>query len=232
MKNLKNISPDYPRIAHFNKDISNMTHDDILPEEDVKYPIQCFEQEKIDGSCVGVSWYEDGPVLRNRNFILKKGYSKIRTPAKEQFKSAWNWVHNHENDIKEVIKIYGCQVTLYGEWMCFKHSISYDKLPDLFIVYDIWSVEEHKFISPDVYEKILDRTEINYIKSHKRVFNNTSELISASESKSEYKDGIREGIVIKTYTNDFILNMYKIVNKHFIRREDFNESKLVRNKLI
>ena len=96
------LSPDYPRIPHFNKEISKMTHDDITLDSPVNFPLTCWVQEKIDGSNMGISWLDDGPILRNREHILNKGYSKIRTPAKAQFKSAWNYVHKHENDIKNI----------------------------------------------------------------------------------------------------------------------------------
>lgn len=71
-----NISPEYIRIPHFNKDISNMTFDDIELDTPVQFPLECYEEEKIDGASMGISWYKDGPILRNRNHILNKGFSK------------------------------------------------------------------------------------------------------------------------------------------------------------
>lgn len=82
INNLYNISPEYPRIAHLDKNISNMTHDDILI--DVELPFEGYVQEKVDGSNVGVSWL-DSAILRNRNKVLKKGYIKKETPAKLPF---------------------------------------------------------------------------------------------------------------------------------------------------
>lgn len=49
--------------------------------------------------------------------------------------------------------------------------------------------------------------------------------------KSDYTNGVREGIVIKTVEGDFVKDTYKIVNKHFDRREDFND-KLIKNSII
>jgi len=40
LKNLRNISPDYQRIPHFNKEISNMTHDDIELESPITFPLE------------------------------------------------------------------------------------------------------------------------------------------------------------------------------------------------
>jgi len=231
IKNLYNISPMYPRIPHLDKSISKMTHDDILLDEKIKYPIECYVQEKIDGANLGVSWYKNGPIVRNRNNILKKGYSEIRTPAKAQFKSTWNWVHDNRKDIEFVSKSLMSDVTIYGEWMFAQHSIRYDKLPDWFIAYDIWVVEEAKFLSPEKLKDILSKTNIKYVNPHKATLNSVDDVIKWSEMKSGYTNGIREGIVIKIVDGDFVENSYKIVNKHFNRREDFNEN-LIKNCLI
>jgi len=229
MKKLINISPEYPRIPHLDKSISKMTHDDIL-SDGVQYPIDCYVQEKIDGSNMGVSWQNNAAVLRNRKHILRKGYSKIRTPSKEQFKSAWNWVNDHKNDIKSISDIWMSQLTVYGEWMNFAHSIYYDKLPDIFIAYDIFSVEDDKYLSPDIVGNLLDKTSIFYIKSEKIVFNSPEEIVRKSEESSIYRDGMVEGIVIKTSDGSFLKESYKIVNKHFVRRDDFNTSNPIKNK--
>lgn len=226
----RNIAPDYWRIPHFNKDISNMTHDDIELESPIDFPLECYVQEKVDGANMGISW-SDGPILRNRSHILKKGYIKRDTPAKLQFRPAWNWLHQHEDDIKLISELCYSPVTIYGEWLYAKHSIYYDKLPDLFLAYDIWSVEDREFLSPEIVSELLDKTNIKYIKSNKITIKSINDVIKLSESKSQYRDGMTEGIVIKTSNGRFVDKCFKVVNKHFERREDFNEN-LLKNKTI
>jgi hypothetical protein len=224
------ISPEYQRIPHLDKSISQMTHDDILPDNGIEYTFSCFIQEKIDGSNMGVSW-NNGPILRNRKFILKKGYSKIHTPSKIQFKSAWNWVHDHEDDIKEIEKRWDSKITIYGEWMLFKHSLLYNKLPDTFIAYDIYSSDDEKYISPEIVLNLIKGLNIHYILPEKKEFRSLDEVRNSSELKSKYKDGFAEGIVLKQTQGFFISKVYKVVNKYFERREDFNEE-IIKNKLI
>lgn len=228
--NKRSIAPDYHRIPHLNKEISNMTHDDIQLDSDIVYPFDCFVQEKVDGANMGVSW-NDGPILRNKEHILSKGYSKIRTPAKQQFTSAWNWIHKHENDIKEVATLWESPVTIFGEWLFAKHSIYYDRLPDVFIAYDIWSVDDRKFLSPELVKKLLEQTDIKYIRPDKMIFNSISEIVKESQRPSDYRNGIVEGIVIKTSKGYFCEDVFKVVNRHFVRRMDFNDE-LIKNKLI
>lgn len=224
------VSPEYQRIPHFNKEISNMTHDDIQLESKVDFPINCWVQEKIDGANLGISWLNDGPIVRNREHILSKGYTKIKTPAKKQFTSTWNWVHAHEDDIKEVEKTWQSPITIYGEWMFAQHSLHYDKLPDLFIAYDIWSVEDEKFLAPDLVQSLLDKTEISYIRPDKKTFLSIQDIVTESERESEYRNGVVEGIVMKTSSGFFSKDVFKVVNKLFDRRQDFNDE-LIKNKL-
>lgn len=232
MKNNKYIiSPEYPRIPHLNSDVSNMTHDDILLDHDIVFPLECWVQEKIDGANMGVSW-TDGPILRNRNNILRKGYQDKETLSKIQFRPAWNWVHNHEKDIKKIDKLFGDKTSIYGEWMIAKHSIEYNKLPDLFIAYDIYSVEDREFLSPNLVEEFLSQTKISFIKPHKIIFNSIEEIIKYSEKDSNYKDGIREGIVLRCITDTiFSGDSFKVINKYFERREDFNTGGFIKNQL-
>ena len=231
IKKLNSISPFYHRICHMT-DSSNMTHDDILTDKVINFPLECYVQEKLDGANIGFSWYKNGPIVRNRNNILRKGYSKIRTNAKEQFKTTWNWVHDHRNDIIKISDMLMSEVTIYGEWMNYKHSIFYDKLPDVFIAYDIWVVEDNKFLSPKIFKSLISKTNIKYIDLNKQYFESISDVIKLSEIKSNYRNGFGEGIVLKTGEGRFQENVWKVVNKHFIRCDDFNTRDAIKNILI
>lgn len=231
MKNNKNInfrkiSPDYPRIPHLNNEVSKMTFDDIELGYKIKFPFNCYVQEKVDGSNMGISWI-DGPIIRNRSNILKKGYIKKNTPAKRQFRPAWNWLHEHSKDIERISDECLSHITVYGEWMNFKHSIFYDKLPDIFLAYDIWSVEYSKFLDVDTFESLLDKTNIRYIKSNKVNFNSIEDVVSYSEGNSEYREGKKEGIVIRN--ND---SKFKVVNRFFERIDNFNIIEPIKNIII
>jgi atypical dual specificity phosphatase len=180
---------------------------------------------------LAVSW-TSGPVVRNRSNILKKGYIEKGTPAKIQFRPTWNWIHDHGKEIREISNEWMSPITIYGEWMNFKHSIFYDRLPDLFIAYDIYSMVDDKYLAPDVVDRLLSKTSIKYIKPHLVTFNSIQEVAEYSESNSEYRDGRKEGIVIKTSDGEYVTKSFKVVNKYFTRREDFNTSEIVKNKIL
>ena len=109
------VAPEYLRIPHLDKDISNMTHDDITLDTKIKFPLTGYVGEKVDGANCGMSFMEDAPILRNREHILKKGYSDIHTPSKKQFTSAWNWLHKHKDNIDYVTRKCESPITIYGE---------------------------------------------------------------------------------------------------------------------
>jgi len=114
--------------------------------------------------------------------------------------------------------------------MVAQHSISYNNLPDWFVAYDIWSVEDEKYLSPDIFESLISNTDISYIKPQLTTFNNMSDIILKSEMQSVYRDGVVEGIVIKTNEGVFCKDVFKVVNRFFNRRNNFNDE-LIKNKL-
>lgn len=229
MKEKKKISPDYPRIPHL-AGKSNASEDDI--EVDVSLGFNAYVQEKVDGANCGVSW-DDGPILRNRTHVLRKGFEKD-TPAKKQFVPAWNWLHEKEGAIKGMMNKWQGQLTIYGEWMLAKHSIGYDKLPDYFLAYDIWSCDDKKFISPSICETLLEGTGIHWIKANKININSFEDLKIVLDIPSDYRTGIKEGIVIKKTDNDdkWVNEVFKIVRSDFERMDNnWNKRKIEKNKI-
>ena len=226
---LYNIAPEYPRIPHLHKSISNMTHDDIQLETPIEFPLEAYVQEKVDGANLGVSWISSA-IIRNRNNILKKGYIEKGTPSKLQFRPSWNWAHDHNKDIQWLSKELMSTVTVYGEWMYAQHSIGYDNLPDWFLAYDIWVAEERKFLAINLFEDLISQTKIKYIKPKLIKFNSVDEIIRMSELKSDFRNGVREGIVIKQCDEKWVTGSFKIVNNLFQRRINFNDE-LIKNKI-
>lgn len=229
MKSRKDIAPDYPRIPHL-VGVSNLYDDDI--EVDVEFGKDGYVQEKVDGANSGVSWM-DGPILRNRKHILHKGYMKD-TPAKKQFVPMWNWLHEREDDLKEIMKRWQGQVTVYGEWLLAKHSLEYNKLPDFFLAYDVWSCEDNKFISPSKLKELFKGTKITYITPEKIRLNTFGDIKEVLDRPSIYRNGIREGVVIKLpdATDAWIDSMFKVVRADFKRDDKWVEKNITKNKIL
>lgn len=222
MKKLKNIAPDYPRIGHLT---GSMVGPDDFLVENWKPTGKVYSQEKVDGSNCGVAWV-DGPLLRNRDHILRKGYD-AKTPAKRQFVPAWNWVHKHEDELKELSKRLEATAVVYGEWMFAEHSIGYDRLPDFFLAYDIWDSDRRLFLSPRVCTELISGTSISWIKSEE--FHDTITI-----GTSQFRTGLAEGRVLKEVDSkdEHIVATVKYVRPDFVRAEGWNDHEMKKNKLI
>jgi atypical dual specificity phosphatase len=231
LKNIKSIAPDYPRIPHM-PIISHISADDVVLGEMPAFPLKAWVQEKVDGANMRISWNsdEDAPILGNREHILRKGYTKD-TPAKKQFVPAWNWIYDRI-DFFRIMNVAHGQLVVYGDWMLATHSIGYDALPDWFVAYDVWSCDLKRFFSPKKCCDILAGSGIEFVQSSLETFSSPEEIASFSERPSNYRNGAREGIVLKTEDGGFIKDVFKVVNGQFVRRNDFNDSPMVKNKLI
>lgn len=133
----KRVLPAFPRTPHLpykpnagDGDIV-ATSAELLAIEDLLWTVE----EKIDGASVGMALWEDEPLIRNRDHILRKGYVK-ETAAKKQFASIWGWFYNHKKAFEHINKL--GPYSVYGEWCVAQHGIAYTKLPDWFIAYDLY----------------------------------------------------------------------------------------------
>ena len=234
------LAPEYPRIPHIRGIGSRMAADDVDTEmPDVRQIT--YVQEKVDAANFGVSWDDDGPIVRNRSHILTKNYSGGKTPAKQQFVPAWGWAHKHEDSIREVLRRLNSPGTIYGEWMWARHSIAYDLLPDYFLAYDVWSAAAKAWVSPGRFYELFHDTELFCIHPTRLSYTVEGRDVTAREALQEHLDrpsdfrtGNREGIVIKTVdgADQWVTGRYKVVRSDFARMdESWNKRPMVRNEL-
>lgn len=235
--------PSFPRTLHLPYQ-PNATNDDYVASEEeasVIFSMPVNVEEKIDGASVGMALFQDHPLLRNRDHILNKGYFK-NTPAKEQFRPMWNWfydnVHKFEN-----LNIHG-PYSVYGEWCLGQHGLEYNQLPDWFIAYDLYHQEEEKFMNPLLAREILQECGFTVPKSLLQT--DLSGCISKNyplmgyEALAQYthypsqwtKDNAQsEGIYVKTFDSDYVVNRFKMVRPSFVRGALWSPDKLSRNSL-
>ena len=121
----------YPRIPHIPG--SRGTDDDVY----VDMPTGTFEvYEKLDGACVGITM-DENDTLR---FMNRGGWIDEKRPH-EQWGALKKWAY--ENYDKWYHLFHGVllapDVIVFGEWLWAEHTIHYSKLPDYFMVFDIWN---------------------------------------------------------------------------------------------
>ncbi len=75
----------------------------------------------------------------------------IAAPTPERSPRARPWGHTctlgarrHRGDLARVL---GTQYILFGEWLAARHTVAYDKLPDVFVAFDVFDKQQGLFVS-------------------------------------------------------------------------------------
>ncbi len=198
----------FPRTTHL-VNFGAATRDDlIISEKDSVEFLNCelFIEEKIDGANLGLSIIDNKIVAQNRSHYVNSEYSS-------QFKTLDQWIFKNSNDLWTIL---GTDMILFGEWMYAQHSILYNRLPDYFLAFDLYSKKYNKFLSRHKMEEILKDTNISIIKIlHKKSFKNLKEISDLINEPSNYYDGPIEGIYIRKCSTEFLEHRAKIVRPDF-----------------
>lgn len=244
----KEIAPRFVRTKHLPLE-PNAQRDDLIAHADeasvVYFPnglayepgtLSITVEEKVDGANCGVTFNRvtGEPILRNRSHILAKGYGRKETPAKKQFAAIWNWWYENEYKVKELSKLLGFVPTIYGEWLYARHTISYDRLPDYFVAFDVYRPEDACFLAPKIYRTALEEVGISVVPLVAQSNNgfSPSELIEFRNQPSPFSSTeTREGIYLKVDDGQRIINRFKMVRPNFITDNDWNDKELIKNKL-
>jgi hypothetical protein len=104
-------------------------------------------EEKADGANSAVSFDRQMRLrLQSRGHWLDGG------PGERQFDLLKAWAATAEPFLRERL---GERLIMYGEWMAAKHSVYYDRLPHLFLEFDLFDKERGVFLSTPKRREIL-----------------------------------------------------------------------------
>lgn len=217
----KEILPEFPKIQHLPWKPNLGEGDTIAEEVSIIFesPYVCVE-EKVDGSFCGISLYEKHPVIRNRNRFLKKS-DRNKNFAQKQFNTIWNWFYKNKKLFEKINTIAGT-VSVYGEWMYAQHGIEYNKLPSLFIAYDLYDYEKKRFLEANESIRLLNEAGFSTPPILTNSIDNYEQLEELTKQPSPFTNkAMREGIVIKVSKD----GKYNEVSYKMIR-EDFKQGEL------
>lgn len=227
------ILPEYPRTPHLPWKPNTERADLVASEEDVKllFTYGCYIQEKVDGANCGMALVDGNAIIRNREFILCKGYKKD-TPAKQQFAPVFTWFYENKKKFEKLNKL--CEgLSVFGEWMIAQHGLVYDQLPAWFIPYDLYDYEAGQFVNPGVAETLLKLSGFSTVPMlfHGRV-ESYEQLEALANGASPFTTlGNREGIYLKVADENYVTHRFKMVRESFIRGANWSHEELKRNKL-
>lgn len=242
LSELQHLLPDYPRIQHLPHK-PNTTRDDLVATDleaiaiftrGVGNQTSIFVEEKLDGASLGVKWSDEGPVIRNRSHILRKGYRK-ETSAKMQFASTWTYFYDKEQNFLKLRNLcHGQDVSIYGEWLLAQHGVIYDKLPTTFVAYELYDSTEKKWLATGLSRKLLEEAGF-YITPllHTGVVKNYEQLETLINQASPFSSTEqREGVCVKVCDETQVLARFKKVRSDFVRGKYWHDKVITKNIVV
>lgn len=169
-------------------------------------------EEKLDGANLGFSLGPNGS-LRAQN----RG-SYLHQPFSGQFKKLPAWTLLHEQTFTEAL---GDHLIAFGEWCAARHSLNYDRLPDWWLLFDVYDRSEKRFWSTRRRDEWAARTGVavvHIIHQSQRNLGGLQNWIACQESA--YRTGAIEGVVVRKEDEDWLVGRGKLVNPQFTQAID------------
>ena len=226
------LLPHFPATAHLPWK-PNTSQGDVVArdaEAAVVFENPVFIEEKIDGASVGFTIEDGHPVIRNREHFLKKGFVG-KTPAKKQFAPIWNYFYDNSAKFETLTHL--GPFSVFGEWMLMQHGIYYNRLPDLFIAYDIWNWQLGKWLAPTTARPILQKCGFHVpavmFQGDLEEYQQLEQLL---DQKSEWSDSKVEGVYIRVSEDrELTTHRFKMVRSDFVPGALWDKKDIKKNKV-
>lgn len=195
------------------------------PEADGFLSHDVVIEEKLDGANVGLSVDFDGTLrVQNRGSFLS--WDSIHP----QFKPLPRWLAEHSEVLTAGLR-HG--LILFGEWCYAKHSISYTKLPDWFIAFDVYDRNAGEFWSSqrrDVLARRLGLAVVPRLAAGRYDVQRIVRLLGPSH----LADGQAEGLYVRWEDSQWLKRRAKVVRAEFTQAigEHWSRAVIQPNKLI
>ena len=201
----------FPRTKHL-ANLGSMSRDDLIfdsIELEKFMKMLLTVEEKIDGANMGLFLDEDGNIrAQNRSHFVNSSYHS-------QFKLLDKWILDHTNDLMLIFE--KGNYIVFGEWVYMKHSINYTRLPDYFLIYDIYNRDNGDFLARNTLVELTKDTGLYIVPL---IFEGKTTLDKLKEicvqTQSQFCDDQIEGIYVRAYENNILKYRGKIVRPNFI----------------
>lgn len=164
-------------------------------------------EEKLDGANLGISVDQDGRLrLQNRGQYLSE-------PFNGQFKKLATWIIPRANDLNSMLEN---NLILFGEWCAARHSLRYDRLPDWFLVFDVYDRSAMHFWSTTRRNELASLLNLPVVPELLRGKTTLVALQSRLMAESSrFRDGSLEGLVIRQESSEWLDARAKLVRPDF-----------------
>lgn len=182
-------------------------------------------EEKLDGANLGISVSPEG-MIRTQN----RGQYLVE-PHAGQFKELSSWLKPREEALFEAL---GDNLILFGEWCAARHSLAYDRLPDWFLVFDVYDRQEQRFWSTSRRNELANLLGLQAVP---KVFRGKATLATLKEllqkHPSAFRNGPMEGVVVRRESGEWLDERAKMVRPDFTQAigEHWRSRKIEWNRL-
>ncbi len=182
-------------------------------------------EEKLDGANLGLSLGPDGRLrAQNRGQYLAE-------PHAGQFARLPAWLALHQTLLHELLSP---SMILFGEWCAARHSLDYDRLPDWFLLFDVYDREFDRFWSTERRNALAARIGLLTVPRLLQGHTSQGALQQLLASRpSLYRSGPLEGVVIRRESADWCEARAKLVRAGFTQAiaEHWSRRRLEWNRL-
>ena len=183
-------------------DVAGLLHGEVVVDE------------KLDGANLGFSLSPAGELrVQNRGTYLTEPYAGqfARLPA---------WLATHGEAIADaLLDFHDTPLILFGEWCAARHSLSYARLPDWLLLFDVFDAGAGRFWSSARRNALAQRLGLVTAPQVARGRFRLNDLIQGLDTwPSRFRDGPLEGVVIRRESADWCEQRAKLV------RADFTQS--------
>lgn len=172
-------------------------------------------EEKVDGANLGISFGEDGDIM------LQARGKYLKMPGLGQWKKLPDWISSRKNLLHQNL---WDRFILFGEWCYAQHSITYDRLPDWFLAFDIYDRQANNFLSTQRRNRMLKAMSLESVPFLARGRFSLADL-EKMINKSRLSDEPAEGIYLRHDRASLLGGRAKLVRPTFIQPMENHWSK-------
>ena len=200
--------------------------DKVLAPEDASDLLSgdVIVEEKVDGANLGFSTDAQGE-LRAQN---RGTYLDVDAPH-GQWKPLKRWLATRRQALTDAL---GPDNVLFGEWCYAMHSVRYTRLPDWFLVFDVYDRAKAEFWDVERRNELAALTSVEVVPELGRGRFDV-EALKRLLGSSRLAEGPAEGLYVRREAGGRLIQRAKLVRAEFVQAIDQHWSKrpLVVNQL-